>query len=322
MAEINAEVEVDLNVQVKQDMNLIRTRAETYQRITSDLNTSETSHSNVKTRKMNFIKCKEHYQDSTKDNWSTENTNCMLCVKFVKMENPKTGILPRNIDILNMSITKKNDYSGQRKDAIRDVAELASIQWISCNVYPMSLSTVQRHAQDLFDTYCGLKKFSRKTNTYWEKCTPFLKNLNNLFDVAATVDYRKVCEIVWGVKMNSEDHKFYQNQCQTPPIGYCTFSVDRNWLKHTERLEKRSKRCRDEYTNIENVVTEEQLHEENEIFLCSGEIDPEFKPEDESTPKKKKYEYIHEIDIDDELPFKYRHLRSSLRGVRAEVYQV
>ena len=47
MADPNIEVEVDLdlneNVQVKQNMNVIKTRAETYQRMASDLNTSSSS---------------------------------------------------------------------------------------------------------------------------------------------------------------------------------------------------------------------------------------------------------------------------------------
>ena len=204
------------------------------------------------------------------------------------MENPKAGILPRTVDILNMIITTKSESRGMRNDVLCDVAELTSLQWISCNVYPMSLSSVQRHAQDMFDMYRGLKKFSRKTDSYWEKCTPFLISLNNLFDVAATVDYCKICEVIWGVKINSEDHQFYQNQRQTPPIGYCTFNVDRNWLKHSER-------CRNEYTNIEYVVDEEQLLEKNEGLPCA-EIDPEFEPEDESTPNKKKYEYCQEFE--------------------------
>ena len=46
---------------------------------------------------------------------------------------------------------------------------------------------------------------------------------------------------------------------------------------------------------------------------------PDFEPDQESTPKQKKYEYCKEFDIDDKLPFKYRHLRSSMR---AEVYEV
>ena len=68
MADRNIEVEVDLdlneNVQVKQNMNVIKTRAETYQHMASDLNTS--SNSNIKTRKMNFIKCIEHLKNQQK----------------------------------------------------------------------------------------------------------------------------------------------------------------------------------------------------------------------------------------------------------------
>ena len=85
MADRNIEVEVDLdlneNVQVKQNMNVIKTRAETYQRMASDLNTS--SNSNIKTRKMNFIKCIEHFEESTKDSWSIVNTNCMHMFTFL-----------------------------------------------------------------------------------------------------------------------------------------------------------------------------------------------------------------------------------------------
>ena len=107
-----------------------------------------------------------------------------------------------------MILTKKSASSGQHTDVIRDVAELISLQWIDCNVYPMPLRTVEHHVQQLFDMYAGLKTFSRKSDTYWSKCTPFPISLNNLFDVAATDDYPKICENVWNVKMTSDDKQF------------------------------------------------------------------------------------------------------------------
>lgn len=175
MAESNTTMEGSPaeNTQIKHDMNVIKTRAETYQRIINDPNKQPKNSLagspilNIKTRKMNFIKCKDHFFEDSKDNWSSENTRCKLCVKFVLLDDPKSGFLPRNIDVLNMILTKEKTT----KTAIRihEVAELISVQWISCNVYPKSLSSVVRHCEDLFDTYSGLKKVFKQNRHILEK---------------------------------------------------------------------------------------------------------------------------------------------------------
>ena len=80
-------VDDKLEVKVISDMNVLKTRATEHKR---NLENIEFAHRAKKsTRKVNIIKCKEHYKETTKDVWSVKNTDCKLCVKFFTLDDLK-----------------------------------------------------------------------------------------------------------------------------------------------------------------------------------------------------------------------------------------
>ena len=69
----------------------------------------------------------------------------------------------------------------------------------------------------------------------------FKDNLPRLFDVKChDVQQNKTQTQIWGVTMEEEDLKYYDNQKSVPPIGYCSSSVDRHTLAKTMRRAKRA----------------------------------------------------------------------------------
>ena len=120
--------------------------------------------------------------------------------------------------------------------------------------------------------------------------------------------------------MSIDDKKFYELQTKNPPIGYCATFVDKKWKKMKTRKESRENRSRKEHyefvcdDSIDNDSKDGSSHESNSMYTDDTE---------ETSAEKKNYKYRKEPDpIDDELPFKYRHIRQLFRGVRPEVYKV
>ena len=182
-----------------------------------------------------MIKCNEHYNnDRSKDGWSPKNTECKLSTRFVilDMADVKESVLPRVLDVLNLVLPQKSQSHGKHTNIFTDCAEIICLRWVQCNVYPLPIRTVERRISDLFESYCPLMKFSSKSNTYWRKCTPFLKSFSELFDIAAGEDYWKIWEIKCNVK---NDFAFYNNQKKNPPVGYSTAKVDKRWGKCAKR---------------------------------------------------------------------------------------
>lgn len=305
------------------DMNILITRGSRH--IRTEENVSEEPSLKKQTRKVDFIKCFTHYETSKNDIWTVENSDCESCFKHILLDDVKHGVLPRIVDVLNLVLTKKAAARrvGSSQTALlplREVAIIVSLQWVRCNVYPSPLSTVERHISTLFESYRAIKKFSSKSAGYWKKVNPFLSNVNNLFDICATDQYRVTCEKIWGVKMSADDKLFYENQKKTPPVGYCSSSVDRVWEKSMERKEKRSNRSRIEYYADIKSLTEDDndLDDENDDL---NDIDPDFIDEVATECLKRKYEDVID-DKDDDLPHRYRHVRSGLCSVRSEIYEV
>ena len=232
-------------------------------------------------------------------------------------------MLPRVLDILNLIFTKKSVSHGKKNTyPLRECAVIISIQWVRCNVYPVSIRTVERCIGDLFYSYSALKKFSKKSECYWSKCTPFLHNLIELFDIAAGEEYRTICEKIWNVKITSEDFQFYQNQQKNQHIGNCSASVDKHWEKSVKRKEKRSNRSRNESNAIISDIAVDQ-DEENvaleDNYSCDDRGNLDYVLEDDSdSSRKRKFQSVVDTG-DDDLPYKYRHVQSGLCSVRPEV---
>lgn len=115
--------------------------------------------------------------------------------------------------------------------------------------------------------------------------------------------------------MTMSDWEFYENQQNNPPIGYCQGFVDRRWEMSNRRKMDRLNRSRDESYH-EQTCSSFHADEDMEVPVSS---DSEY----ECEKKKSKYEFNNVIDsTDDELPFKYRHIRDGPRSVRPEIYFV
>ena len=119
--------------------------------------------------------------------------------------------------------------------------------------------------------------------------------------------------------MSINDKKFYELQNENPPKGYCDTFVDK-WKKIKTRKEARENTSREEYYEfvrdvfLHNDTENSSYQEGNSVYTNDTE---------ETATEKTKYDYRKELDIiEDELPYKYRHIRSSFRNVRPEVYQV
>ena len=209
------------------------------------------------------------------------------------------GVLPRVV-VVNLVLTKKAEAAQSHSaTTLRDCAIIVSLQWVRCNVYPCSLRSFERRISDLFDSYTAIKKFSTKSEGYWKKASPFLNRLKELFDIPASTTYRTLCEKTWNVKMTEDDFAFYENQKKTPPVGYCSSAVDRDWERSMKRKEKRNNRTRNEhYDNLDGVVSP---------LIDSDDNDSNM---------------MIDSDQNDDLPYKYRHIRHGLCSVRPEVYEV
>ena len=96
-----------------------------------------------------------------------------------------------------------------------------------------------------------------------------------------------------------------------------------------KRREQRKNRSRNEEFSFEVVdqhelellegINPNPLPEELDI---SQVIDNEWQPEEEDIPKKKR-RFVENLDnAEDDLPYKYRHIREGPRSVKDEVYQV
>ena len=308
------------------DFQILQTRSSQYQHLPPV--TERTKKSKKSSGRQNSVKCEHHEDKNNKDTWTAVHSECDLCTRFSVVNTLKECVLPRTVDALNLLLTLKDENNGRSwygGSAYQECAQILSLRWISCNLYPMPLRTVARDLEQLFDEYRGIKKFSSKSPAYWTKCTPFLQKMSHLFDIQADTFLQSSWFTKTGVK---HDKDFYIKQAKNPPEGYSTGKVDKVWEKTTIRKEKReeylstlredkkNKKINEGSENSGNVVVDAVDDEESE-----DDTSVEYVPE--SPAKKKKYEYIESFDdADDDIPNGMRNLRSSLRSVRPEVYKV
>ena len=87
-------------------------------------------------------------------------------------------------------------------------------------------------------------------------------------------------------------------------------------------MEARKEACENR-SRKEHYEFKREEYMPNDMEESSCQKDLMYNGDNEEAGVKKKYDYQPEINTNDnELPFKYRHLRSSLRDVRPEVYRV
>ena len=92
---------------------------------------------------------------------------------------------------------------------------------IYCNIYTQSYETVKKKIEELYKQYKGIKDYVKKKrgDAYWNRLDKFVKDCRtDLFDIKVLPEQIKEQAKLWGVKMNSDDEIFYQNQCLHPQI--------------------------------------------------------------------------------------------------------
>ena len=172
---------------VEGDMDLLVTRANQYTKSIvpvaeeNSTSTPKVNREKKTQRNSNLLKCKTHENDSK--NWSTENSKCDICYNFETTNELKPKVLPRIGEVLSLVITRKLNIIGKHTNIYSDCATEIALQWITCNVYPMSVQMIERKLRSLHDEFRGIKKFVKKTDTYWTKCLEFLRKQKELFDI-------------------------------------------------------------------------------------------------------------------------------------------
>ena len=179
------------------DFHILHTRSTSYrttqQNSQSPSSTASSSSNNQKkTNRLTFLKCTEH-DDDNKNTWTSMHSNCRDCTRFTNLlDGLKVNVLPRTVDVLNLLLTTKNglwhDTKWNGGDVYVECAQLVTLTWLNCNVYPSSLKTVKKRLYDLFEEYGAIKKYSKKSAAYWSKCTHFLQKITELFSIQADTE--------------------------------------------------------------------------------------------------------------------------------------
>ena len=246
---------------LESDVNILQTRASQYlQQPLSSPTAAEASKTKKipkkKSGRQNAIKCRQH-EDNNKNTWTSINSDCRHCTRFTMVDELKECVLPRTVDVLNLLITLKDNNKGCASwyvDAFYECAQLISMRWLGCNVYPSPLFKIKRHLDELFiKEYCAIKKYSSKSESYWNQCSPFLGKITNLFDIQT----EKTLQTSWFKKTGvTHDSDFYDKQVLNPPKGYSTAKVDKMWEKTAKRREKTKKHLTQPTQNTNNKSTD------------------------------------------------------------------
>ena len=209
------------------DHNVLVTRSQQiYKRSLKQAVESTPAKKSKTSKRHNYFFCKEH---SNAKKWTEGNTTCQFCIKYDLSEGFKNGMLQNGKEVLQYLLSLKAENQGRHANNEYECAVLLCLQWIYCNVYPISIKCTQYKIQKMLDSYKGLKKFSTKTEVYWNKFEQFAQTQTVLFDIRANTEKTIAQEKLWGVKMTLSDRQFYENQKEKPRIGYCTSYTDRKW---------------------------------------------------------------------------------------------
>ena len=130
------------------------------------------------------------YNKSKQENryiWTDLNSQCSSCIKYEIREEFRSGILPRQKEILEYLLTIKTKLTGKHVDDSREVAMDLKLQWIYCNVYPLTVNAIKKRIDSIFDEYTYLMKVSnnKKKDTYWNRYSVFINNQTSICDIIA-----------------------------------------------------------------------------------------------------------------------------------------
>ena len=264
-----------------------------------------------------YINCKDHA-----DSGFATAKSCFICWAYESRTDFKNGLLPRGSDVLDLLITERYTNKGKNIVVSRLCAEKLCLQWIYCNVYPLSVPTVNRKIDELHELYRKLQKFKSKSQGYWTTHEQLFGILNSLFDVIGHSAQIKSQEKLWGPRMIKRDWTFYNNQSQNPPLDFCTSYADRKWKISNQRRLNSLNRSRDENFDFSTMSDADlEISGIDDLDSSTKEIiDEDYSVAEPATKKRKFIEIID--DPKDDLPFQYRHIRHGPHKTRSEVYEV
>lgn len=157
----------------------------------------------------------------------------------------------------------------------------------------------------------------KRKYTYWKRLDDFDLLFNTLFDIKGSNEIIISQEKLWNVKMTPDDIIFYENQRLNPPIGYCTSFVNRKWKIQNERKlqDKARREAAFEKANEHEESMNTVIIDECEEMSCE-DTDDDFQDENNS------YVYNSSLidDENDDMPYRFRHIRNGPRSVRPEYY--
>ena len=191
---------------VEEEHLTLVTRAREYQKteetVSSPSTTPKRKSHTLPKRNSVFLKCEQHTNFSIskkKETWSETNTACPSCLKFEVRDEFRPGIL-----------TLRSKQTGIVGDKNFIVAKDVKLQWIYCNVYPLSLPAITRRIKTMVTDYDYFTKYTnqQKKKTYWEKYSKFVETQNSLFDILADVESRAAQGRQWGVMITETEIEF------------------------------------------------------------------------------------------------------------------
>lgn len=135
-----------------------------------------------------------------------------------------TGILPNHAQVLGYLLhCQKEDP--KKNLGILNIAKDLVLHWVYCNIYTIKIDHVEVQVEKLIKEYTRLKNYPKKKRgpKFYKDLSDFKTQLGSLMDIKV-IDHSRQSRLedIWGVRMSFDDYKFYENQKQTPPIGYCT----------------------------------------------------------------------------------------------------
>ena len=179
-----------------------------------------------------YNKCRDHCPitraSKKTDVWTDLNSQCSSCIKYEIREEFRSGILPRQKEILEYLLTIKMKLTGKHVDNSREVAMDLKLQWVYCNVYPLTVNAIKEKIDSIFDEYTYLMKVpnDKKKDTYWNRYSVFINNQTSICDIIADPKYIQIQQERWGVTMTDKEKMFYENERKYPPIGRSESFVD------------------------------------------------------------------------------------------------
>ena len=161
------------------------------------------------------MKCRDHCPitraSKKTDVWTDLNSQCSSCIKYEIREEFRSGILPRQKEILEYLLTIKIKLTGKHVDISWEVAVDLKRQWIYCNEYPL---TIKKRTGSIFDEYTFLMKVfnDKKKDTYWNRYSVFINNQTFICDIIADPKYIQIQQEQWDVTMTNKEKMFYKHQ--------------------------------------------------------------------------------------------------------------